>query len=798
MASSMDDVEGGSLLGGEPRGPVSHAFVRGGPVPPLESLGKPVGIVFLVGFVLFWLFGDAGYMVAVLTICVNGGLFGHWISKWVLACDTGNDAMRAVADPIREGAEGFLKVQYTAIAKMAGVVAVGIFFSYKMRPYSDNAHGIDTLGSNVLGIIGAFSFILGAVCSASAGYVSMWVSAQTNIRVASAASRSYMEALIICFRGGAFSAILALTMCVTGVTLLHGLLHFMFVAGNENSALGPGDVPMLMAGYGFGASFVALFMQLGGGIYTKAADVGADLVGKVEEGIPEDDHRNPAVIADLVGDMVGDCVGSSADVFESVAAEIIGAMILGGVLAKEAGVEQSAPFVFFPVMIHAFDICVSSIGILVVGRRGAADADPMVLLKKGYLVAITLAFLGFVFASRWLLATPNHPGAWVHFLGCGVVGMLTSYVFILSTQYYTDYAYEPVRSIAQASTTGHGTNIITGVSVGMKSTMVPVVTVSIAVLTAYHLGRTSGMGEGHNAGLFGTAVATMGMLSSAGFVLSMNNYGPIADNAGGIAEMSQQPAEVRERTDQLDAAGNVTKAITKGYSIGSAAMACFLLFGALLDEFSAFAGRPFHSVDIAVPEVLIGGLLGVMMMFYFVGLSVAAVGKTAGEVVKEVRRQFKEHPDIMDGVTKPDYRTCVALVTKAALREMRLPGALAVGMPVFVGLLFRVVGSVTDRPLLGAEVLASFLMFGTVGGILMALFLDNVGGAWDNAKKYIELGNFGGKGSDAHKASVTGDTVGDPFKDTAGPALHVVIKLLSTTILVLGPLFVPAAGAVQE
>lgn len=784
-------------LQGESKGGSSRSFVRSGPAVPLERLVRPMGLTVLIGFILFWLMGDAGYMVAVLTICVNGALFGHWISKWVLSQDTGTEAMRAVADPIREGAEGFLKVQYTAIAKLAVVVAIGIFFSYKMRPTSDTPHGIDILGSNVLGIIGAMSFGLGAVCSAGAGYISMWVSAQTNIRVASAAQRSYMEALIICFRGGAFSAILALTMCVSGVTLLHGFLHAVFVSGSSHSSLGPGDVPMLMAGYGFGASFVALFMQLGGGIYTKAADVGADLVGKVEVGIPEDDPRNPAVIADLVGDMVGDCVGSSADVFESVAAEIIGAMILGGVLAKEAGVEQSAPFVFFPVMIHAFDICVSSVGILVVGRGAPPNADPMVVLKRGYIVAISLAFLGFVFASRWLLATPNHPGAWLNFLGCGVVGMLTSYVFILSTQYYTDYAYEPVRSIAQASTTGHGTNIITGVAVGMKSTVVPVVTVSIAVLSAYHLGRTSGMGSGHNAGLFGTAVATMGMLSSAGFVLSMNNYGPIADNAGGIAEMSQQPEGVRDRTDQLDAAGNVTKAITKGYSIGSAAMACFLLFGALLDEFSAFAGQPFHRVDIAVPEVLIGGLLGVMMMFFFVGLSVAAVGKTAGEVVKEVRRQFKEHPEIMDGSMKPDYRTCVALVTRAALREMRVPGTLAVAMPVAVGLTFRVVGAYTDRALLGAEVLAAFLMFGTVAGILLALFLDNVGGAWDNAKKYVELGNFGGKGSDAHKASVTGDTVGDPFKDTAGPALHVVIKLLSTTILVLGPLFVPAAnGAV--
>jgi H(+)-translocating pyrophosphatase len=374
-------------------------------------------------------------------------------------------------------------------------------------------------------------------------------------------------------------------------------------------------------------------------------------------------------------------------------------------------------------------------------------------------------------------------------------------------QYYTDYKYGPVRSIAAASTTGHGTNIITGVAVGMKSTVIPVLSVSVAVLAAYHLGRTSGMAElsavaaglpagpedvvdGRTAGLFGTAVATMGMLSSAAYVLAMNNFGPIADNAGGIAEMSSQPVAVRDATDRLDAAGNVTKAMTKGFSIGSAALACFLLFGAFMDEFSSFAGVKFRVVDIAVPEVLIGGLLGTMVIFYFTGLAIAAVAKAAGDVVLEVRRQFDENPAILAGTALPNYRVCVALVTKAALNEMRYPGLLAVGMPVLVGLFFRGIGSVTGRPLLGAEALAGYLMFGTVTGLLMAMFLDNVGGAWDNAKKYIELGNHGGKNSEAHKAAVTGDTVGDPFKDTAGPSLHVVIKLLSTTVLVLGPLFI--------
>jgi H(+)-translocating pyrophosphatase len=489
--------------------------------------------------------------------------------------------------------------------------------------------------------------------------------------------------------------------------------------------------------------------------------------------------------------MVGDCVGSSADVFESVAAEIIGAMILGSSLANEAGMDSTyaAKFVFFPLVVHAMDIIVSSIGITFVSATSdSADADPMKALQKGYNVAMVLSVVGFYVITQWLLSFA--PGSAFSFFLCGVVGMLCAYVIVLSTQYYTDYLYAPVRSIAEASTTGHGTNIIVGVSVGMKAVVVPIVAVSVAVLTAFHLGKNTGIGSGRNAGLFGTAVATMGCLSNAVYILSMNNFGPIADNGGGIAEMSMQPEHVRDVTDRLDAAGNVTKAITKGYSIGSASMACFLLFGAFMDEFSEFSGQKFETVDIAVPEVLIGGLMGSMIIFYFTGLAIAAVGKTAHEVVIEVRRQFEENPGILTYTTKPDYERCVSLVTKAALREMVYPGLVCVVTPIAVGLTFRFVGEYTARPLLGAEVLAAYLMFGTVTGILMALFLDTAGGAWDNAKKYIELGNFGGKNSEAHKASVTGDTVGDPFKDTAGPSLHVVIKLLSTTILVAGPLFI--------
>jgi H(+)-translocating pyrophosphatase len=692
----------------------------GGELGLLRQLAHIVVGITGVGFLLYTTLGELGYAAIVLALCVNGLLFAKFLCDWLLAKDTGTQEMRAVSDPIREGSNAFLKVQYTAIAKIAVVVIVIIFLCYQMRP-SDLTGGVNNLGNVTLGLITSASFALGAVCSAAAGYVSMWVAAQSNIRVASAARRGYMEALIICFRGGAFSAILVLTMCVSGVTLLHTFLYLTFctdktVAEYGKGAITPADIPLLCVGYGFGASFVALFMQLGGGIYTKAADVGADMVGKIEAGIPEDDPRNPAVIADLVGDMVGDCVGSSADIFESIAAEIIGAMILAGVLAGESRMLAPQAFVYFPIMVHAMDIVVSSFGVLSLGdgyglsygaRLGisspisAGETDPMKILKRGYIFSITAAAVSFTFLTRWLLFMPEAPWAWTHYLAAGFLGMLTSFVFIQSTQYNTDYQFEPVRSIAAASVTGSGTNIIQGVAVGMTSTAVPVCMVSFAVLSAYWLGRTSGIGAGHNAGLFGTAVATMGMLSSAGYILAMNNYGPIADNSGGIAEMSQQPEEVRDATDRLDACGNVTKAITKGYSIGSAAMACFLLFGALFDEFSAFAGVPFHKVDIATPEVLVGGMLGVMMIFYFVGLSVSAVGRTAQEVVKEVRRQFKEHPGIMTGLEKPNYFICVELVTKAALREMIFPGLLTVCMPVGVGMFFRFIGEATGRPLLG-------------------------------------------------------------------------------------------------
>jgi K(+)-stimulated pyrophosphate-energized sodium pump len=559
-------------------------------------------------------------------------------------------------------------------------------------------------------------------------------------------------------------------MSLLGVGGLYALLEFM---GHD-----PQKIPFTIVGYGFGASFVALFAQLGGGIYTKAADVGADLVGKIEAGIPEDDPRNPAVIADLVGDNVGDCAGRGADLFESTAAENIGAMILGVGLFPYFGLKG----VLFPLVARAFGLIASIIGIVIV--KTDEKGDPMDALNRGYYVTTLLTIVGFFIAARWLLAVdpvihPEAASAWFYFFLCGVIGIATSQAFVHITQYYTEYKYRPVKSIAEASQTGPATNIITGIAVGLECTAIPVIVISVAIIASYYMGGASGV---PHAGLFGTAVATMGMLGTAAYILAMDTFGPITDNAGGIVEMSRQPEDVRRKTDRLDAVGNTTKALTKGYAIGSAALAAFLLFSAYLDEVAHYGSR-LESVNIAKPEVFVGGLLGAMLVFLFSALAIRAVGKAAYYVINEVRRQFKENPGILQGTSKPDYGKCVDIVTVGALKEMVLPGLLAVGMPIAVGMIFRSLG-------VGAEAVAALLMIGTIAGILVATFFNNSGGAWDNAKKYIETGQYGGKGSDPHKAAVVGDTVGDPFKDTAGPSLHVLIKLLSTITLVLAPLFV--------
>ncbi|CAI0442078.1 unnamed protein product [Linum tenue] len=461
-------------------------------------------------------------------------------------------------------------------------------------------------------------------------------------------------------------------------------------------------------------------------------------------------------------------------------------MILGGTMSKRCKLEDPSGFILFPLVVHSFDLVISSIGVLSIrGTRNASVKspmeDPMAILQKGYSITIVLAVLTFGASTRWMLYTEQAPSAWFNFALCGLVGIMTAYAFVWITKYYTDYKYEPVRSLALASSTGHGTNIIAGVSLGLESTALPVLVISVAIVSAFWLGQTSGLvDESGNpiGGLFGTAVATMGMLSTAGYVLTMDMFGPIADNAGGIVEMSQQPESVREITDLLDAVGNTTKATTKGFAIGSAALASFLLFSAYMDEVSTF------SQEALTQEVFVGGLLGSMLIFLFSAWACSAVGRTAQEVVNEVRRQFIERPGIMEYKEKPDYGRCVAIVASASLREMIKPGALAIISPMVVG-----------QPLLGAKVVAAMLMFATVSGILMALFLNTAGGAWDNAKKYIETGVLGGKGSECHKAAVTGDTlalhcsVGDPFKDTAGPSLHVLIKMLATITLVMAPIF---------
>jgi len=734
-------------------------------------------------------------VVFVFCICTLSLFFSLYLTKWVLAKDEGPPEMSEISDAIRDGAEGFFRTQYGTISKMACILAFVILGIYLFRTTTPQQEA-SGLGRATSAYITVASFLLGALCSGIAGFVGMWVSVRANVRVSSAARRSAREALQIAVRAGGFSAIVVVCMAVFGVAILYSTFY-VWLGVDSPGSMKVTDLPLLLVGYGFGASFVALFAQLGGGIYTKAADVGADLVGKVEQGIPEDDPRNPAVIADLVGDNVGDCAARGADLFESIAAEIISAMILGGTMAQRCKIEDPSGFILFPLVVHSFDLVVSSVGILSI--RGTRDPglispieDPMSIMQKGYSITIMLAVLTFGVSTRWLLYTEQAPSAWLNFALCGLVGIITAYAFVWISKYYTDYKHEPVRLLALSSSTGHGTNIIAGVSLGMESTALPVLVISVAIISAYWLGQTSGLvDESGNptGGLFGTAVATMGMLSTAGYVLTMDMFGPIADNAGGIVEMSQQPESVREITDVLDAVGNTTKATTKGFAIGSAALASFLLFSAYMDEVASFAQLPFKEVDIAVPEIFVGGLLGSMLIFLFSGWACSAVGRTAQEVVNEVRRQFIERPGIMDYKEKPDYGRCVAIVASASLREMIKPGALAIISPMAVGIIFRILGHSTGQPLLGAKVVASLLMFATVAGILMALFLNTAGGAWDNAKKYIETGALGGKGSESHKAAVTGDTVGDPFKDTAGPSLHVLIKMLATITLVMAPIF---------
>src|SRR5881409_2945487 len=725
---------------------------------------------------LIWLIPVAG-LAAVF--------YAGFLTWDVLRRDTGTPEMQDVASMIFEGAMAFLRRQYGTIALLAVVTAVVI--SIVVGAVSDGVkeiiasagsitYGKKEVGQWEEGLLTGIAFIVGAACSALAGYIGMYISVRSNSRTASAATRSLREAITVSLRGGAVSGFLVVALSLLGVSSIYCICSK--VLGNSEAI-----TPSLIVGFGFGASFVALFAQLGGGIYTKAADVGADLVGKVEANIPEDDSRNAAVVADLVGDNVGDCAGRGADLFESTAAENIGAMILGSGLAvgaAKAGIHFTGGMLgvmLFPLVARAFGLVASIIGIMAV--RTDEDEDPMQAINRGYYVAALLAVGGFAAATRWLLHAPEQPGAWLRFFLCGLVGIATSQAFVYITQYYTEYRYRPVREIAEAAQTGPATTIITGMAVAFECTAVPTIVISLAILLSYLLGRSTGIA---NAGLFGTAVATMGMLATAAYILAMDTFGPITDNAGGIVEMSHQPEAIRKKTDRLDAVGNTTKALTKGYAIGSAALAAFLLFSAYLDEVRNY-GFKIETVDIAKPEIFVGGLLGAMLVFLFSALAIRAVSQAAQYVIMEVRRQFKEKPGILAGTERPDYGRCVDIVTVGALKEMVAPGLLAVGMPIAIGLVFKGFH-------VGAETVAAFLMVGTIGGILVATMLNNGGGAWDNAKKYIEAGEYGGKGGPAHKAAVVGDTVGDPFKDTAGPSLHVLIKLLSTVTLVLAPLFV--------
>ncbi len=733
------------------------------------------------------------------------------LARSVIGSDAGTAEMQAISNAIREGAEAFLRRQYKTIGIIAAVLAVVVFFGYEMSPRTA-PYALKTV----------ISFLVGAICSGLAGFTGMYCSIRANIRTASAARTSLNRALQMALRGGAVTGLVVIALSLLGVGAL-----FLFFGGLES----PQAVPYQLVGFGFGASLVALFAQLGGGIYTKAADVGADLVGKVEAGIPEDDPRNPAVIADLVGDNVGDCAGRGADIFESTAAENVGAMILGAALYPVFGIKG----ILFPLIVHAINLIASMVGVAVVKTR--EDEDPMHALNRGFYVTSALALAGFA-AAVYLMLNPTmangaRPVQPMWLLGCGIIGLATAFLFVWITEYYTESKYRPVLSIAEASLTGPATNIISGLAVGMETPAMPVIVISAALLLSYWFGvqglaGVSGISD-YAKGIYGTAIATMGMLSCAAYILAMDTFGPITDNAGGIIEMSNQPDNIRERTDKLDSAGNTTKALTKGYAVGSASLAAFLLFSAYLEEIRSIVvakvtaaggflpvGWSFTNINLAQVPVFVGALLGAMLTFLFSSLAIKAVGRTAQKVVEDVRAQFRENPGIMAGTSKPDYGRCVSIVTGAALREMVIPGMLAVGLPVAVGLLFRnfspsygagAAGVVVDPQtgttvlavpaiagvavnLAGAEAVAGLLMVGTISGVLLAMLMNNGGGAWDNAKKLIETGKYGGKRSDAHKAAVVGDTVGDPFKDTAGPSLHVLIKLLATITLVLAPLFV--------
>jgi K(+)-stimulated pyrophosphate-energized sodium pump len=724
-------------------------------------------------------------------------LFAIYLARDVLSRDKGPQAMQDVGDTIREGADAFVKRQYTTIGVLAlvGAVVIGVVIALvETREVAD----VPDLAGIPIGVMTAIAFLVGAACSMASGIIGMTISVRSNVRTAAAARRSLVEAVQVAMRGGAVSGFLVVALSLLGVwgifTAYESLIGDVTVA----------EAPFLIVGFGFGASFVALFAQLGGGIYTKAADVGSDLVGKIEAGIPEDDPRNAAVIADLVGDNVGDCAGRGADLFESTAAENIGAMILGVAafaIAESAGWTNPQAWIFFPLVVRAFGLLATIVAMFFI--RGSETENPMNILNRGYWVTSALSVIGLAITTIVMMdtagTTSNGLPVWVWFFGAGLVGLATSVVFVYITQYYTAGTFRPVREIAEASKTGPATNIISGTAVGFETTFVTAISIGVALIASHWLGQQAGLvnTDGKDVGgVFGTAVATMGMLMTTAYILAMDTFGPITDNAGGIAEFSRAESGAREITDRLDAVGNTTKALTKGYAIASASLAAFLLFSAYIDKVNLIlgnqieagtraAGTLLEAVNLADVGVFVAALIGAMLVYFFSSLAIRAVGKTAQSIIVEVRRQFREMPGIMDYTQRPDYARVVDITTKAALREMVAPGLVAVATPIIVGLL------------LGHEAVAGLLMVGTIAGVMLATVLNNGGGAWDNAKKYIEAGHLTddqgtvlGKGTPAHAAAVVGDTVGDPFKDTAGPSLHVLVKLLATITLVLAPLFI--------